>query len=89
MKPEMRRRVSRRAQRMDAERKRAGGFWRGLGFVGAIGWMLILPMAAGGFAGHTADMHVGSGVTFALAGLLLGLCIGAYTVWRFVVRSVL
>lgn len=87
MKPETRQKVTRRAQRMDAGRKRARGFWSGLGLVGAVGWMLVLPMVAGGFAGHVADLHTGSGVTFALAGLLLGLCIGAYTVWRYVIRS--
>lgn len=86
MKPAARKEVSEKASRMERARVQPHGAWAGLGMVGAVGWMLALPTVAGAFAGHLLDMRANSGVTYALAGLLLGICVGSYGVWRFVIR---
>ncbi len=87
MKPGDRKEVSEKARRMRRARSRPRGAWSGLGMVGAVGWMLALPTVAGAFAGHLLDMRADSGVTYALAGMLLGICVGGYAVWRFVIRG--
>lgn len=87
MKPSARDEVSAKARRMQRARGQPRGAWSGLGMVGAVGWMLALPTVAGAFGGHLVDMRLGSGVTYALAGMLTGMCVGGYAVWRFVIRG--
>ena len=87
MKPSTRHEVSDKARRMQRGRSRPRGAWSSLGMVGAVGWMLALPAVAGAFAGHLLDMRLQSGVTCALAGMLLGICVGGYAVWRFVIGA--
>ncbi|MGH1347647.1 MAG: AtpZ/AtpI family protein [Nannocystales bacterium] len=87
MKPAARREVSEKARRMQLARSRPRGVWASVGMIGAVGWMLALPTVAGAFGGHLLDMRSGGGVTYALAGLLLGLCAGVYAVWKFVIGA--
>ena len=87
MKSAARKDVSEKARRMQDARSRPRGAWSSLGMVGAVGWMLALSTVAGAFAGHLLDMQANSGVTYGLAGMLLGICLGSYAVWRFVIRG--
>lgn len=84
---DFRNRVVRRARRMREARSRSERFWSGLALVGALGWMLVLPMVGGVLLGHYLDQRFGTGVSFSLALLLLGLGAGAYGVWRFFLRE--
>lgn len=67
-----------------AQRGRRKSFCRGLGLVGSIGWMISVPLTAGAMAGRWLDGRAQSGVFWTLALLLLGLLLGAASVWRHV-----
>lgn len=72
-------------RRMDEARRRGGhGLWAQVAYVGALGWMIALPIAGGAIAGHYIDRRLGTGITCTLAGMGLGFVIAGYFVWRVV-----
>ncbi len=76
--------------RRQAERARAGStmtFWKGLGLIGAVGWMVSLPAVAGALAGRWLDRHAGGGLFWTLTLLLLGLGLGIASAWRHAQRE--
>jgi ATP synthase protein I len=73
--------------RRQAERARRGqqmSFWQGLGLIGAVGWMVVLPALVGAFAGRWLDQHFEKGIFWTLSLLVIGLALGCYSAWRHV-----
>ncbi len=81
-------RVARSARRMREARNHGQRLWIGLGLVGALGWMVILPMVGGLYLGRYLDQAFQTRPSFTLSFLLIGLGTGAYSVWRFFLRGV-
>ena len=52
------REIRRQAQR--AEASRHDMFWRGLGLVGSVGWMVVVPALLGAFLGRWIDRRAGT-----------------------------
>jgi ATP synthase protein I len=75
-------RVERYKRREDRAREESSGsVWRTIGRVGALGWLIALPLVLGAFLGHMLDERMGSGITWALGGMALGLAAGLYFLW--------
>lgn len=81
-------RIGDRARRMHAARSRKKKIWLGLGLVGALGWMIVIPLMAGLWTGRWLDRLLQTHPTFTLSLMLIGLFIGGYSVWRFFLREV-
>ncbi|MCC6874105.1 MAG: AtpZ/AtpI family protein [Sandaracinaceae bacterium] len=79
--------LKRKAKRMADARDRRGSLLAGLAMVGSVGWMIVLPAAAGALGGHWIDRRLGTGFSFALGMMILGLAAGGYAVWRFLIRE--
>ncbi|MEZ6186818.1 MAG: AtpZ/AtpI family protein [Planctomycetota bacterium] len=76
-------RVSRYQRREARAREQSvGSVWRTIGQVGALGWLIALPLVVGAWLGHLLDRELEGGVTFSLGGLALGLALGVYFLWR-------
>jgi len=76
--------------RRQAERAQTGQrmtFWRGMGLVGAVGWMVSLPAVLGALVGRWLDSQAVSGVFWTLSLLMLGLVLGCTSAWRHVSRE--
>jgi ATP synthase protein I len=56
--------------------------WQGLGLVGSVGWMVVLPALLGAFAGRFIDGRSKTGVFWTISLLFLGLVFGCLTAWR-------
>ena len=65
-----------------AERTSSRSLWRTVAHVGALGWLIALPTVGGAYLGHRLDRYLGSGITYAMLCLTLGLCCGGYLLWR-------
>lgn len=50
--------------------------------IGALGWMIVVPMLAGVASGRWIDSAFGTGVTFAGALTMLGAALGMWLAWR-------
>jgi len=82
-----RRQVTDKARRLERGRARRTRVWAGLGLVGSVGWIVALPMVGGAFAGRWIDRRMGTGLSFTLGLVLVGLACGAYSVWRYFLRE--
>ena len=76
--------IDRKASWMKKWRKK-GIVWETVVVVGAIGWMVALPMVIGGYLGNYLDRHtqVGAGaLSWTVTFIILGLFVALYSVWR-------
>ncbi len=74
-----------REVRRQAERAGTGQgvtIWRGLGLVGSVGWMVVVPALLGAFLGRWIDRRAGSGIFWTLSLLFMGLALGCTSAWR-------
>jgi ATP synthase protein I len=74
-----------RAVRRQAEQALQGRrltFWRGLGLIGTIGWMVSAPAVLGALAGRWLDRQYASGLFWTLSLLTLGMAAGCTSAWR-------
>lgn len=77
------RKVAQGKERRDrARREPVGALWRQVARVGTLGWMIVAPIVVGALLGRLLDRALGSGVTWALAFLTVGVAIGGYSLWR-------
>jgi ATP synthase protein I len=74
-----------REVRRQAERARAGRrltFWRGLGQISMVGWMVSMPGVLGALLGGYLDDRFDTGLFWSLALILVGLVMGCAAAWR-------
>jgi len=76
--------IDKKASWMQKWRKK-GILWETVIVVGAIGWMVVLPMVIGGYVGNYIDKNIQTdtgGVSWTVTFIILGLFIALYSVWR-------
>ena len=55
---------------------------RRLAQIGVLGWIFVVPTLAGLFLGRMIDARFETGVFWSAPLMLLGLCLGGWTAWR-------
>jgi ATP synthase protein I len=55
---------------------------RRLGQIGVLGWIVIVPMLLGTFAGRWLDAHFQSGLFCTAPLLMLGAALGCWSAWK-------
>jgi ATP synthase protein I len=55
---------------------------RRLAQIGVLGWIFVVPTLAGLFLGRWIDARAGSGIFWSAPLMLLGLCLGGWTAWK-------
>lgn len=70
------------ARRRKAEREHGRNFWVEVARVGTLGWLLALPIIGGALIGHYLDQKLGTGISFALGLLAVGLSLAGYALYR-------
>ncbi len=55
---------------------------RRLAQIGVLGWILVVPTLAGLFFGRWLDARFATGIFWSAPLMLLGLCIGGWTAWK-------
>ena len=76
----------RRRQVAERERGQEVNLWYGLGFIGMVGWSLVLPMFLLTEMGRWLDRHYPGGFSWTLTLMLCGLGAGIWNIWRWVVQ---
>lgn len=69
------------ARRRAAKKARRSSVWTQAMRVGALGWMIALPIVGGAAGGHVLDRVFDTGISFSLALLLVGVFTGGYVLW--------
>lgn len=55
---------------------------RRLAQIGVLGWIFVVPTLAGLFFGRWLDARFGSGIFWTSPLMVLGLCLGGWTAWK-------
>ncbi|MCB1407927.1 MAG: AtpZ/AtpI family protein [Rhodobacteraceae bacterium] len=55
---------------------------RRLAQIGVLGWIFVVPTLGGLFFGRWLDARFGTGIFWSAPMMLLGLCIGGWTAWK-------
>lgn len=85
---ELDRRIATFARRRARAQARGGpSLWAQATWVGTVGWLIAVPIVVGALLGHLLDRRLGSGITWAMAGLTLGVMLGGYALWRLGVQA--
>jgi ATP synthase protein I len=87
-KSDMEEAVKLRQQRRD-EWRRTGErpLWRNLSMIGAIGWLIVVPILLGVLFGRWLDTYFESGIFWSGALIVLGAAAGSYLAWQRVMEE--
>jgi ATP synthase protein I len=55
--------------------------------IGVLGWMIVVPMLIGVFAGRWLDQKFNSGLFCTAPLLMLGLALGCWSAWKWMQRA--
>lgn len=55
---------------------------RRLAQIGVLGWIIVVPLLIGVFAGHWLDQEFNSGLFWTAPLLMLGLALGCWSAWK-------
>jgi ATP synthase protein I len=69
-------------RRARAHARPGRSLWAQATWVGTVGWLIAVPIVVGAFLGHLLDRRLGSGITWAMAFMGLGVLVGGYALWR-------
>lgn len=61
-----------------------GSVARRLAQIGVLGWITVIPMLVGIFAGRWLDTRFHSGIFWTAPALMLGAALGCWSAWRWV-----
>lgn len=74
-------------RRLRARRRPAQSAWFGFRMFGIIGWSVAVPTLVGAMAGHWLDEKYPGKHSWTLTLLIIGLCLGCLSAWRWVARE--
>ena len=69
-----------RSERWEREGERP--LWLNLSMIGALGWLIVVPILLGIFVGRWLDGSLGTGTLFTGALIFLGAGVGGMLAWR-------
>lgn len=72
------------ARKLKARSEPGRDIWLGLGFMGLIGWSVVIPTLAGAALGIWIDKHHPGAHSWTLALLVAGLSLGCLNAWHWV-----
>jgi ATP synthase protein I len=70
------------ARELRARREGDPSVARRLAQIGVLGWMIVLPMLIGVFAGRWLDRTFNSGLFWTAPLLMIGLALGCWSAWK-------
>jgi len=81
------RQIGQKAKRKIKARNSNQGVWFGLGMMGLVGWSIVVPTLLGAALGIWMDSkHIGK-YSWTLMLLLMGLILGCFNAWYWVVKE--
>lgn len=74
-------------RKLKAQRHINKTVWSGLGMMGLIGWSVVIPTVLSTAFGIWLDKHYPNEHSWTLSLLIIGLCLGCFTAWRWIEKE--
>lgn len=74
-------------RKLKAQRHVTKTVWSGLGMMGLVGWSVAVPTLLGAALGLWLDKHYPGSHSWTLALLAIGLGLGCFNAWRWVIKE--
>ncbi len=75
------------ARKLRAQQHVTRTIWSGLGMIGLVGWSVAAPTVLGAVLGLWLDKHYPGTHSWTLALLAIGLGLGCFNAWRWIVKE--
>ena len=56
--------------------------WQNISMIGALGWLIVVPLLICTFIGRWLDRTFESGIFYSGTMIFVGVCLGAYLAWQ-------
>ena len=67
-------------------RRERSRFWHYAQMLGVGGWLFVIPVVAGAYLGRYLDGRWGGNISWTITLIIIGIAIGAYNIWYFLLR---
>ncbi len=78
---------SKELRKLKQIKKRNKGVWFGLGFIGVVGWLIVIPTVIGIFIGHWLDKKFPQEFSWTLSLLVAGVVGGCLLAWNWIEKE--
>jgi ATP synthase protein I len=75
------------SRKLKAQQHETQTVWSGFGMMGLVGWSVAVPTVLGATLGVWLDDHYAGERSWTLMLLVVGLCLGCFNAWHWVVKE--
>jgi ATP synthase protein I len=79
--------VDKSAEDLMKSRSEKSRFWHYAQMLGVGGWLFAIPVVAGAYVGRYMDRKVGGEISWTITLIIVGIAVGAYNIWYFLLRK--
>ncbi len=79
--------VEKSAEKLVKARKEKSRFWHYAQMLGVGGWLFVIPVVAGAYLGRYMDGKLGGEISWTITFIIIGIAVGIYNVWYFLLRK--
>jgi ATP synthase protein I len=80
--------IEKSAKELKKGRKERSTFWHYAYVLSVGGWLFVIPVVGGAYFGKYLDRKIGAGgISWTLTFIIIGMAVGIYNVWYFLLRK--
>jgi ATP synthase protein I len=79
--------VEKSAEELMKSRHEKSRFWHYAQMLGVGGWLFVIPVVAGAYLGRYVDEKTRGDISWTITFIIIGIAIGAYNIWYFLLRK--
>lgn len=79
--------VEKSAEELMKARRERSRFWHYAQMLGVGGWLFVIPVVAGAYLGRYMDSKLGGEISWTITFIIIGIAVGVYNVWYFLLRK--
>lgn len=79
--------VEKSAEELMKARREKSRFWHYAQMLGVGGWLFVIPVVAGAYIGRYMDRKLGGEISWTITLIIIGIAVGCYNIWYFLLRK--
>jgi ATP synthase protein I len=80
--------IEKSAKELKKGRKERSAFWHYAYVLSVGGWLFVIPVVGGAYFGKYLDKRIGGGgISWTLTFIVIGMAVGIYNIWYFLLKK--